>query len=450
MHLIYGEGTESFARLLEEIIRKYPDQSILASNLRYLDFLPQSPKDFSGSGHVVLSNSTKLQNLYRPAHQQHAFNMTNVGLQITLPLIPTLVPDIFFGALDCWDVDSAVEKSMRKISRIWIPLMRSGTPEASRFARLLYPEGFVSAQLHCKPNIPDTSSDTPSDTQSDTTDDEKKPRAKYFDLVGPKMHVDLLTKKPFATLMSIPPYDPSPAGIRSPLLLCFPRGLANYRLYGIYTNLDAPLKDPQSSLPSLTHARIPLIFPYPIEDVCGVPVCKVLVVFRARKSSLPTYVAIYLANFPDKKTNDEESDQGSAEFKPVCYVLPSWPPWSAIPEPTLRSLNLPDSLSHYAENGDVLVTVQATPCTEIERKKKGAATKRYVVLTQIVLDNKTRIKEAEAAMEVDSQASSGMFDYIGKEFSADDKDIVHSVREQIGKKRRRVMHASDVEGTEGQ
>ncbi|KAH7111829.1 heterokaryon incompatibility protein-domain-containing protein [Dendryphion nanum] len=104
MSLLYGEGQErAFFRLQEEIIKRFDDDSILAwgfNNQAYdpLGIVPESitvlrgcstgralatsPKDFESCG--------ELQHAAKPTS---AFTMTNIGLQIQLPLVSVDDPD---------------------------------------------------------------------------------------------------------------------------------------------------------------------------------------------------------------------------------------------------------------------------------------------------------------------------------------------------------------------
>lgn len=105
MPLLYGEGERAFIRLQEEIIRGYDDDSILAWGLNTetghpkglvpeavvkttLDtsplsgFLARSPKDFEDCYNLEYSGDSTTP-----------FMMTNLGLQIELPLIPVHMPE---------------------------------------------------------------------------------------------------------------------------------------------------------------------------------------------------------------------------------------------------------------------------------------------------------------------------------------------------------------------
>ena len=93
MPLLYGEGERAFIRLQEEILRNCCDDSILAWGLdaeaRYplvpdieesssrSPILASSPKDFESCGNLVCATA-----------RDSPFSMTNLGLEIQLPMVP--------------------------------------------------------------------------------------------------------------------------------------------------------------------------------------------------------------------------------------------------------------------------------------------------------------------------------------------------------------------------
>ncbi|KAI1777281.1 heterokaryon incompatibility protein-domain-containing protein [Hypoxylon cercidicola] len=84
MSLIYGEGEQAFVRLQKEIISRTNDLTILAWKTEtetmpwdHFSILAPSPKEFSNSGSIVLSQDLK----YNPD-----FTITNKGIQITAAL----------------------------------------------------------------------------------------------------------------------------------------------------------------------------------------------------------------------------------------------------------------------------------------------------------------------------------------------------------------------------
>jgi hypothetical protein len=100
MPLLYGEGDRAFLRLQEEIIRRTDDDSILAWNLRPemdhpLGLVSDTVKADMASGYgeqdVLATSPLDFKNCanleYIPGSTS-PFTLTNVGLQIQLPLIP--------------------------------------------------------------------------------------------------------------------------------------------------------------------------------------------------------------------------------------------------------------------------------------------------------------------------------------------------------------------------
>ncbi|KAH8721589.1 heterokaryon incompatibility protein-domain-containing protein, partial [Phaeosphaeriaceae sp. PMI808] len=91
MPLLYGEGEGAFIRLQEEILKNCCDDSILAwgldaearyplvpdlkQSISHSPILASSPKDFECCG-----------NLVRATERESAFKMTNLGLEIQLPM----------------------------------------------------------------------------------------------------------------------------------------------------------------------------------------------------------------------------------------------------------------------------------------------------------------------------------------------------------------------------
>lgn len=76
MSMLYGEGTKAFTRLQEEILRTSTDHSIFAWHTSsHGELLATSPEDFASAGSIVQWGKAS------------AFEMTNRGLRITLPLL---------------------------------------------------------------------------------------------------------------------------------------------------------------------------------------------------------------------------------------------------------------------------------------------------------------------------------------------------------------------------
>ncbi|KAI2637443.1 heterokaryon incompatibility protein-domain-containing protein [Xylaria nigripes] len=97
MPLLYGEGEQAFIRLQLEIMKESDDQTLFAWGLNdsteFSDLLcdlkggilAPSPAVFADSGHIIRSQTDEI---YRP------YAATNMGLQISLPLLSADTPSI--------------------------------------------------------------------------------------------------------------------------------------------------------------------------------------------------------------------------------------------------------------------------------------------------------------------------------------------------------------------
>lgn len=96
MSMHYGEGVKAFKRLQRKIMRVSEDQSILAwsrADKHCRDLLARSPADFEACANVVSTNTTSTPEPY---------SMTNVGLSISLSMIPWAM-HTYFALLECQD-----------------------------------------------------------------------------------------------------------------------------------------------------------------------------------------------------------------------------------------------------------------------------------------------------------------------------------------------------------
>jgi hypothetical protein len=97
MPLLYGEGDHAFIRLQEEIMKDTADHSIFAwANNAFLDegylgLLGRKPVSFARSGKFVQSKSLAVS----------PFSVTNKGIHLQLPIMPTPSPRICLAILDC-------------------------------------------------------------------------------------------------------------------------------------------------------------------------------------------------------------------------------------------------------------------------------------------------------------------------------------------------------------
>lgn len=420
MPLVYGEGHEAFTRLLGEIIHKYADHSFFASQLRYVDFLPRSPMEFCDSESVVVSSSPQLQKHYIPSDHSYPFHLTNTGLQITLPIVTTLVPHFVFGVLDCWDLEKASTQSTRAVSRIWIPLLQKGPEPLQQYARLLWPQTFFPVNLVRKESImgvmhpsENTSGGSHSHlspslfwagegpyTESTTT-----PTSKYVDPVSTGFHKSIHIKKPYATILSIPLWHPREAG--SPFLLCFPRGTANYRLYGIFPS-DGPLDAVWlAEKPPL----LPLVLPRRIQGNAekgdGGSLYGAVVVFKKRRAQPIKFVAICLANMGQP----DHEDKRQIKYIPKCKIIRGWDTRKAQ---DVQDIDF-DELSDVDAEGEALVTVQKVSSNP--RSVAQGSEPRFVGLTQVVFDRTQMIDELHLSPNQVPNTLKGILHHYGQEWS---------------------------------
>ncbi|GJN71788.1 hypothetical protein PLICBS_005856 [Purpureocillium lilacinum] len=420
MPLVYGEGSEAFARLLEEIMRKYTDHSILASQLRYVDFLPRSPKEFCESQFVATGKSTQLRKHYTPQIHSYPFQMTNSGLQMTLPIVATLAPAFVFGVLDCWDATSGTTQTTRSLYRIWIPLVRKGPEKIRQFTRVLWPSPFLPVRLVSDHELGMNQGPGQSGLTKKVVTLALPSRDDAalgpIDLVPPDSYQDILIQKPYATTLSVPKWQPREAG--SPFLICLPRGPAKYRLYGVFpqsNDADELFREQLSSaLPLVQSRQLPQLgrvcsptsegdegVQQTAPDIHGA-----IIVFKERRSQPPRFVAVCLANLP------ETDENGATTYDPRCTIIPSWRPDNADDqEVAMRGLNVRE-LARTDANGDLLVTVQKAPCPS-NATAKGME-HRFVGLTQIVFDRNELIVEQAKLSALNAFVMPGMLAYMGK------------------------------------
>ncbi|KAI6147783.1 heterokaryon incompatibility protein-domain-containing protein [Pisolithus tinctorius] len=160
MPMLYGEGSKAFQRLQLEIMRVTSDHSIFAWNRKgrfgwYRSVLADDPSCFRGrqdmkrlqppefvdelkeymrkSGLDVDADHDNLEPLQRGAHSRrlYRFDVTNLGIQVWLPVIPDRRgPHHFKAILPCLDrhgnlitieLESRGLSSARCLNRAWIP-----------------------------------------------------------------------------------------------------------------------------------------------------------------------------------------------------------------------------------------------------------------------------------------------------------------------------------------
>jgi hypothetical protein len=99
MPLLYGEGSQAFVRLQEEIMKKSDDQTIFAwsqsdMNRQYRGLLASSPREFENCTSIAPFRNWK---------SSQSYENTNAGLRLTPSLLRTRDDSIFSLILQCYD-----------------------------------------------------------------------------------------------------------------------------------------------------------------------------------------------------------------------------------------------------------------------------------------------------------------------------------------------------------
>jgi hypothetical protein len=121
MPMLYGEGQRAFIRLQEEIIKYSDDHSIFAwtnSDNGYRGLLATSPADFQDCANLVLATDRA---------RSIPYSLTNVGIQIELPVVPWS-SEIYLAVLDC------AERGDNAGVGIYLRML----PEHDQYARVMY------------------------------------------------------------------------------------------------------------------------------------------------------------------------------------------------------------------------------------------------------------------------------------------------------------------------
>lgn len=247
------------------------------------------------------------------------------------------------------------------------------------------------------------------------------PISDHIDLVSTELQSTILVMKPYATILYVPLWQPREAG--SPFLLCFPRGTADYRLYGIFPSDDASEVAWSAEKPPL----LPLVMPRRIQSVSneasasemsGTNVTQnrdlygVVVVFKKRRSRPAIFVAICLANIGQRVNGDKSS----TTVRPCCKIIPDWVPSKAE---YVQDIDFNASLNEDAA-GETLVTVQKVASNP--RTSAKGSEPRFVGLTQVVFDRTQMMDELHLLPNKASKAPMGILQHYGLECSEEDVD----------------------------
>jgi hypothetical protein len=143
MPLLYGEGEKAFVRLQEEILKISLDLSILAWDFRNKDIGTDFSEDFERENTSILAphpryfaNSDKVERI--PRNIYGPFSMTNLGLEITLPIFK-FSEDLYYAILGC---------RMKDREQYFIAMLLEKVEEAETFSRVRAKrDGFVTSLL---------------------------------------------------------------------------------------------------------------------------------------------------------------------------------------------------------------------------------------------------------------------------------------------------------------
>ncbi|KAM4055805.1 hypothetical protein HRG_008344 [Hirsutella rhossiliensis] len=244
------------------------------------------------------------------------------------------------------------------------------------------------------------------------------------DFVPPDMCQDILIQKPYATILSVLKRKPTEAlrEAGSPFLLCFPRGVSENRLYGVFPRSDAA----DNQLRAQLSLGLPLIQSRPSKQVDGRgrltstasdgasadhDIYGAVVVFKKRRSLPPRFFAVCLAHVPRTDKN------GAVAYEPGCKVIHGWTPRSFKARGHAAAGVRPHDLGQTDADADVLVTVQ-------RRSVRAAGRQRawYTVssgLTQVVFDRRELAKQARLSSP-NASAAPGTLAFMGKACSDDE------------------------------
>ncbi|KAH8661695.1 heterokaryon incompatibility protein-domain-containing protein [Tricladium varicosporioides] len=124
MPLLYGEGSQAFVRLQEEIMKKSDDQTIFAwsqsdNDCQYRGLLASSPKEFENCTSIAPFRNWK---------SSQSYENTNAGLRLTTSLLRTQDDSVYSLILQCYD-QRATERMLG------IDLVKL-SPAGDQFARI--------------------------------------------------------------------------------------------------------------------------------------------------------------------------------------------------------------------------------------------------------------------------------------------------------------------------
>ncbi|EMT71621.1 Vegetative incompatibility protein HET-E-1 [Fusarium odoratissimum] len=287
-----------------------------------------------------------------------------------------------------------------------------------RYLRLIWPQTFFPVKMARKDSIMFHEEEQLLSKEDEHTSADSEEPSDHVDTVSTAMQRSILVKKPYATILSVPSWQPREAG--SPFLLCFPRGTADYRLYGIFPSDH----ESDTAWASETPPLLPLIMPRRIRrsshqadesELLGkgkADIYAAVVVFKKRGSKPPRFVAIFLTNIAQKDNRKE----GRMIFEPRSKVIPNWSPTEDADLEAVDFSTFPD----VEFDGDTLVTVQKIASNP--RITAKGREHRFVGLTQIIFDREQMMEELRLQPDREDKASRGILQHYGQDSSDEEAD----------------------------
>ncbi|KAH6866079.1 hypothetical protein B0T10DRAFT_534386 [Thelonectria olida] len=209
------------------------------------------------------------------------------------------------------------------------------------------------------------------------------------------LYRSILIKKPYATILSVPLWQPREAG-----------RTADYCLYRIFPSDDMSdvvwLAEKPPLLPLAVGGERAGMNETRQNDLYGV-----VVVFKKRQLRPVRFVAICLANIGQPDNDDKRR----MTFRPSCKVIYDW---ALLKAEDMYDIDFNILFDLYAE-GEMLVMVQKV-LSNPRIAAKGSEP-RFIGLTQVVFDRVQMMDELHLSPNTVVKVSDGILQYYGLECS---------------------------------
>jgi hypothetical protein len=123
--LLYGEGEKAFRRLLEELLKVFHDQSILAANMH-----PNHHDGLLATSPAAFKNCNNLNTLAFLNHPQAHITVSSKGIQLPLYVVP-YGGTVYKAYLECFLGESPTVNRIIYLRSILAPIEHTTTPNQS-------------------------------------------------------------------------------------------------------------------------------------------------------------------------------------------------------------------------------------------------------------------------------------------------------------------------------